>query len=144
GLMRHHDIDPHHFLHSTHDAPALARLVSREAGLRHALKRLPGRRILFSNSPLHYAQAVLGALGIADQFDALYCMEQTRFRPKPDPAGFRIILRREKLVPARTFMVEDVLDNLVAARRLGLKTVWISREPRRPAWVDIKATSVLQ
>jgi putative hydrolase of the HAD superfamily len=142
GLVRHHGVDPHHFLHHTHDVAELERLVAREAGLRHALARLPGRRVVFSNSPHRYALAVLAALGIADLFHAVYCIEHTGFRPKPDPAGFRAILRRERLVPSRTMMVEDVLENLVAARRLGMKTAWITREPRRPAWLDIRAVSV--
>jgi putative hydrolase of the HAD superfamily len=142
GLVRHHGVDPHEFLHATHDTPELARMVVREAGLRHALRRLPGRRILFSNSPLHYAEAVLGALGVADLFDAVYCIEKTAFRPKPDPAGFRAILRRERLAPASAIMVEDMLENLVAARRLGMKTAWITRETRRPGWLTFKAASV--
>ena len=29
GLIRHHDIDPHHFLRETHRVPALERLVTK-------------------------------------------------------------------------------------------------------------------
>ena len=142
GLIRHHDVDPHHFLRDTHAMPDMGRMVVREAGLRHALQRLRGRRIVFSNSPRHYAEAVLEVLGVADLIDAVYGIEGTRFRPKPDPAGFRAILRRERLRPESTIMVEDLLENLVAARRIGMKTAWITREPRRPGWLDYKAASV--
>ena len=144
GLMRHHDVDPHHFLWHTHQMPDLARMVVAEAGLRQGLKRLPGRKILFSNSPQHYAQAVLDVLGIGGLFDAVYTIECTRFQPKPSLAGFRALRARERLRPERTAMVEDVLENLVAARKLGMKTVWITREARRPAWVDVATTSVLR
>ena len=41
-------------------------------------------------------------------------------------------------------MVEDNLDNLRTAKRLGLTTVWISAAPGRPAFVDVKLKSVLQ
>lgn len=142
GLQCHHGIDPHHFLRDTHRFPDLARMVVAEGGLRHTLERLPGRRVLFSNSPLAYAEAVLEVLGIAHLFDAVYSVERTRFRPKPDPAGFRLILRAERLVPERTVMVEDVLENLHAARRLGLRTVWVSREPRCPRFVDVRVASL--
>ena len=43
GLMRHHAVDPHHFLWHTHNMPDLERMVVAEAGLKHCLRRLPGR-----------------------------------------------------------------------------------------------------
>ncbi len=143
GLIRHHNVDPHHFLWHTHQFPDLARLVAGEVGLRHCLRRLVGRKILFSNSPGHYAQAVLDALGIANLFDAVYTIETARFQPKPYSGGFRALLRRERLRPERSILVEDSLPNLVTARRLGMKTVWVSRETRHPGWLDAKVASVL-
>ena len=41
-------------------------------------------------------------------------------------------------------MVEDNLDNLKSAKRLGLTTVWISRAAHKPAYVDYRFRSVLQ
>lgn len=143
GLIRHHDVDPHHFLWHTHQFPDLERIVVAEAGLRHCLQRLAGRKILFSNSPAHYAEAVLDVLGIGDLFDAVYTIESTRFRPKPLTGGFRALLHRERLQPERCVLVEDSLPNLVTARRLGMKTVWITRDARSPAWVDLKLPSVM-
>ena len=144
GLERHHGVDPHHFLWHTHQFPELARMVIADGGLRQMLRRLPGRKILFSNSPQHYAEAVLEVLGIGGLFDAVYAIETTRLQPKPEPGGFRLILRAEGLVPARTVMVEDSLPNLRAARALGLRTVWVSREARRPRFVDLKVSGVMQ
>jgi len=143
GLMRHHGTDPQHFLQQTHQFPNLARMVVSESGLRHALRRLPGRKVLFSNAPQHYARAVLDLLRIADLFDAFYSVEQTRYQPKPLSGGFRLLLARERLVPERSVLVEDSLINLRTARRLGMKTVWVTRERRSPGWVDAKVASVL-
>jgi putative hydrolase of the HAD superfamily len=142
GLMRHHDADPHHFLWHTHRFPALHRMVVAERGARHALRRLRGRKLLFSNAPAHYAHAVLEILGMATLFDAVYTIERTRFRPKPDPAGFRALLATERVAPTRAVMVDDTLVNLRAARRLGLATVWVSRQPRAPRYVDARIASV--
>jgi putative hydrolase of the HAD superfamily len=97
---------------------------------------------VFSNAPAHYAHAVLEILGMAALFDAVYTIEHTRFRPKPDPAGFRALLAAERAVPERTVMVDDSLGNLRAARRLGLATVWVSRQPRAPRCVDARIGSV--
>jgi putative hydrolase of the HAD superfamily len=142
GLMRHHDTDPHHFLWHTHQFPALERMVVAERGARHALRRLRGRKLVFSNAPAHYAHAVLDVLGMARLFDAVYTIEHTRFRPKPDPAAFRALLAAERVVPARAVMVDDVLANVRAAKALGLATVWVSRQPRAPGYVDARISSV--
>jgi putative hydrolase of the HAD superfamily len=87
---------------------------------------------------------VLEVLGIGSLFDAVHTIEHTRFRPKPSLSGMRALLARERLLPQRTVLVEDMLINLVTARRLGMKTVWITRESRRPAWLDAKLSSVLE
>ncbi len=84
GLMRHHATDPRHFLWHTHQFPELRRMVVREPWLKQALARLPGRKFLFSNSPVHYSRAVLAVLGISGLFDDVFSIEHTRFRPKPD------------------------------------------------------------
>jgi len=143
GLMRHHGTDPRHFLWHTHQFPDLERVVAAERGLRHALRRIRGPRIVYSNSPLHYAEGVLRLLRIDDLFDAVYCIEHTGFRPKPSLAGFRVLLKRERLDPGRSVLVDDTLGNLRAARRLGLRTVWVTRDPRSPAFVDAKIGTIL-
>ena len=143
GLVRHHAIDPHDFLWHTHQFPDLRRMLVADSGLRQMLRRLPGRKIVYTNSPLHYAETVLDMLGIARAFDAVYSIESVRFKPKPDPAGFRLLLRAEGLSAGRTVLIEDSLSNLRTARSLGMRTVWISRELRRPDYVDVRTASVL-
>jgi putative hydrolase of the HAD superfamily len=143
GMVRLHGTDAVHFLRETHRFPRLERMVVAEGGLRQALKRIPGPKLIYSNAPLHYAEQVLKILGVGAFFRALYCIERTRFQPKPAPQGFRLMLKMERLVPSRCVLVDDMLDNLRAAKRLRMKTVWISRESRAPGWVDIRLASVL-
>lgn len=144
GLMRHHGIDPHHFLWHTHQFPHLRQDLVFDRAVKAMLHRLPGRKILFSNSPRHYAAAVLDAMGIAGEFDTIWCLEQLVFTPKPFPSAFRRLLRRENLNANRCIMVEDSAENLRTAKRLGMGTVLISRDSRTPAWVNLRLTSVLQ
>ena len=144
GLIRHHGTDPDHFLRETHQFPDLRRLVVFERPVIHALRRLPGRKIIFSNAPRHYAKAILDITGLGACFDAVYSVENVRYQPKPMLAGFRTLLRAERLDPRRCIMVEDSLANLVAAKRLGMKTVWVSTSYRRSPCVDQKITSVLE
>lgn len=138
GLMRHHGTDPRHFLWHTHQLPELERMLVREPHLRATLRRLPGRKFVFSNAPVHYSRAVLKALAISDLFDAVFSIERTRFRPKPDAHGFLRLTRTNHLRVQRCIMVEDTLANLRTAKKLGMKTVWVSREKRAPAYVDVK------
>jgi putative hydrolase of the HAD superfamily len=142
GMMRLHGTSAAHFLRETHELPELAGLLVAEGGLRHALKRIPGPKLILSNAPLHYAERVLRLLRVQDFFEAIYCIERTRFRPKPAPEGFRRVLKLEGLVPSRCVLVDDTLDNLRAAKRLRMKTVWVSRESRAPACVDVRLASV--
>ena len=144
GMIRHHAIDPHHFLRETHRFPDLARMIVFEKPLLHALRRLPGRKIVFSNAPRHYTAAVLDITGLDRHFDAVYTVESLRFRPKPMPEGFRALLRAERLNARECIMVEDSLPNLVTAKKLGMKTVWINPGRRRSPCVDVHVNSLLQ
>ena len=143
GMMRHHGTDPEHFLRETHTFPDLSGMVVYERGLAAMLRRLPGRKLVLSNAPRQYAGAVLQMMGIESHFDALHCIESTGYQPKPSLAAFHSLLRTHGLIASRCVMVEDSRENLRPAKRLGMKTVWVTREPRTPAYVDIKTASVL-
>jgi putative hydrolase of the HAD superfamily len=143
GMMRHHGTDPGHFLRETHAFPDLSNMVVYERGLAAMLRRLPGRKLVLSNAPRQYARAVLQMMGVESQFDALHCIESTGYQPKPSLAAFRSLLRAHRLIASRCVMVEDSRQNLRPAKRLGMKTVWVTREPHAPAYVDLKTVSVL-
>ena len=144
GMMRHHGTDPEHFLWHTHQFPALPQMVQYEPQLRQVLQRLPGKKLVFSNAPQHYAQAVLKLLRVDDLFDDLFAIEHTRYQPKPNIAGFMRLLRKHRLNPARCVMVEDAAENLQAAKRLGMRTVWVNATQRSPAYVDVKIRTVME
>ncbi len=144
GLMRHHGTDPHHFLRETHQFPELAGMVEHENALRHALARLGGRKLVFSNAPRHYVKSVLRVMGVARWFDAVYTIESTRFKPKPASQGFHMLLRAHDLDPHRCAFIDDVLENLRTAKRLGMSTVWVNRSMRRAPFVDLRVASVLE
>jgi putative hydrolase of the HAD superfamily len=144
GMMKHHGTDPEHFLWHTHQFPELHKMVLREPLLRHMLKQLPGKKLVFSNAPHHYAQAVLKLLRIDDLFDDVFAIEHAQYRPKPQMAGFMRLLRKHRLNPARCVMVEDSAENLQAAKRLGMRTVWVDHTTRSPAYVDVKVRDVME
>jgi len=137
GLVRHHDVSPAHFLHETHRFPGLEQRVT---GHRHdlaAIARLRGRRIVLTNAPRAYAMRVLGALGIVHLFEQVLSIEDMRmfgdWRPKPDRRMLRRMAVRLGVHPSRCVLVEDSLDNVLAARRVGMHPVWMQRFARRGA-----------
>jgi putative hydrolase of the HAD superfamily len=142
GLMRHHGTDPNHFLRETHQFPDLRRMIDFQKPTLHALRKLRGKKILFTNAPRHYTDAVLEMTGLDRHFSAIYSVERVRFQPKPMLAGFRALLKAEHLDAQRCIMVEDSLPNLVSAKKLGMKTVWVNTGLRQSPYVDIKIKSV--
>ena len=144
GMMRHHGTDPDHFLWHTHQFPELPAMVLHEPRLRHMLKALPGKKVVFSNAPRHYVHAVLKLLRVDGLFDDVMAVEHTRFRPKPDLFGFMYLIRKHGLKAAQCVMVEDSLENLQAAKRLGMRTVWVSNSNKSEPCVDIKIRNIMQ
>lgn len=156
GLMRHHAVDPHHFLRATHDFDVV-QLLRAERGLARLFARLPGRKVLLTNAPDHYARAIVRELALHRHLGARYAIEHLRvhgtLRPKPSLAMLRHLLARERLAgrgnAGRAVLVEDNARNLKAARAAGFRTVLITRHRRRrdgarPAYVDLRLASVQQ
>lgn len=143
GLMRHHGTDPRHFLWHTHQFADLPRMTVFDRALRATLQHLPGRKLVFSNAPLHYTEAILDIVGIRHLFDSVWSIERLGFQPKPLPKAFHSLLRGERLRPQQCVFVEDSPTNLKTAKRLGMKTVLISRDVRVPAWVDLRLKSAI-
>jgi putative hydrolase of the HAD superfamily len=54
------------------------------------------------------------------------------------------LLRRHDLDARRCALVDDMLENLRAAKRLGMSTVWVSAEHRRAPFVDLRIASVTE
>jgi len=153
GLVRHHGVDAHQFLHRSHNFD-VSPLVRAERGLAHKLNRLPGRKILVTNAPLHYARAVMKHLNILRCFDGFWGIEQMRlhghYKPKPSVSLMRHILAHEGIHPRRAVLVEDTAANLRGARRAGLRTVHVFHpgtpfakgKRGRPNYVDLRVNCV--
>lgn len=144
GMVRHHAVDPRHFLAETHNFPDLPRMVVHQPALRHMLKHLPGRKIIFSNAPQRYVETVLKLIGIRQLVDSVWTIERLRFAPKPHWGAFGRLLHAERLNPHRCIFVEDTAVNLRAAKRLGMTTVLVSAATRVPTYVDVRIKSALE
>ena len=142
GLVKHHGITARHFLHETHRLGDLHRLLAYDRRIGRLLRCLPGRRVVFSNGPRDYAIQVLAAMRLLDVFERVFAIEDMGYQPKPGTAAFRRLLGQLRLAPRQCILVEDSEANLRPAKRLGMRTVWISRALRKPPHVDLRLASV--
>jgi len=153
GMVRHHGVDAGAFLELSHSFE-VAPLVHGEAGLRHKLRKLKGRKIILTNAPLFYATEVLRTLGILHFFEDIWAIDhmtlQGRMRPKPSAALMRQVLARLNVPARQVVLVEDTLRNLKGARSVGMRTVHVyhpgtpfsSRHSGRGHYVDARVNAV--
>ena len=143
GLMRHHGVDAYHFLKQTHAFMDLPNMVIQVKCLRNLLKSLPGRKCVFTNAPREYAMRVLDLLGIGDCFELVFSVESTKFHAKPSVRGFQMLLKSLHAKPSDCVMLEDNLPALMTAKRLGMRTIWVTKKLQKPNFVDFRISSVL-
>lgn len=143
GLMRHHQTDPQHFLKVTHQFDDLAERVIAVKRLRHLIDSLAGRKLVFTNAPRDYALRVLDLLGISDCFELVFSVESTKFHAKPSLRGFRLLLSTLRVKASDCVLLEDNAAALMTAKRLGMKTVLLSKKLRMPSFVDYRINHVL-
>ncbi|CAM5786595.1 pyrimidine 5'-nucleotidase [Castellaniella caeni] len=128
GLVKHHQVNLQQFLRTCHDFDVRP-LVHADRGLKARLRALPGRRIVLTNAPAHYARRVLQALNILQEFDGLWAIDHMMPmglpRPKPSLALMRQVLARLDVPAQRVILVEDTLRNLKSARQVGMRTAYL-------------------
>mgnify|MGYP005951904083 FL=1 len=125
GLWKHHGIDPHHFLTATHKADTNS--IHTQGRMREALRDLPGKKALFTNAPIAFAERVLRHLELQNSFIVQYRAEDMRlfgqWHPKPSAKMLRAIIARHGLRPYQCCLIDDNLNNLKTAKKVGMQTV---------------------
>lgn len=77
--------------------------------------------------------AVLNASGLASAFDVIVGKEDVK-AVKPDPAGYRLALRRLKVPAKDAVALEDSETGLAAARGAGLRCVIVGHRTPQDGW----------
>ncbi len=125
GLWYHHKIDPHDFLTMVHQIDISS--ISTHGKMREAVDALPGRKVLFTNAPICYAERIIAHLGLLHAFDDCYRAEEMKvagmWRPKPSAQMFRYVLAKHGVKPHQACLIDDNLHNLKIAKQVGMQTV---------------------
>jgi putative hydrolase of the HAD superfamily len=127
GLIRNHGMDPEPFLEFVHRIDLSD--LHPDPALAQAIRKLPGRRYIFTNGCTHHAARILARLGLDDLFEQIWDIRSFAFVPKPDPAAYRQIVADGGFAPDTAAMFDDMPQNLAAAHALGMTTVWLKTEP---------------
>jgi len=126
GLMDCHQIDPDDFLDYVHDIDYSC--LAPDRVLIETLRRLEGRKIIFTNGSRRHAENVLNQLGLTAIFEAIFDIKDADYVPKPSRAPYEQFLRDFNLDPCQAVMFEDMDCNLKIPHALGLRTVLIVPE----------------
>lgn len=124
GLMQHHGVDPRHFLDYVHDIDM--NRLTHDAVLSAHIDALPGRKIIFTNGDIPYAEKVLDRLGLRTQFELIHDIRATHYRPKPDPHGYHQLRDEHGIDLACAAFFEDMARNLKPAKALEMTTIWLN------------------
>jgi putative hydrolase of the HAD superfamily len=143
GLIRHFDVDPEAYLHYVHDVDVASRL-SPDPALAAILAALPQRKAVFTNGSAAHAERVLAALGIRQEFEAVFDIRIANYLPKPFLAPYEQILDRLGLAAASCVMVEDVVKNLAPAKELGMATILVGGDDALPPFVDLRIDTIYE
>jgi len=126
GLMAEHGVDPGPYLQEVHDISFAP--LRPDPDLAARIGDLPGRRIVYTNATVPYAERVIEARGLSGLFDAIYGVEEARFHPKPAREAFETVFAADGLDPLAAAMFEDDPRNLAVPHAMGMRTVHVAPE----------------
>lgn len=107
------------------------------------LRRLPGRRFVYTDSTVGHVADTLCRLGVDLRvFDAVCDAERTGFKFKFQKESFEEFFRIYGIKPQNSVMFEDSLRNLEIAKSFGMTTVLISPRREEKAFADFRFSDI--
>ena len=126
GMIKNHKIDANEFLEFVHDIDI--DFLQKDTKLSEELKKLNGKKIIFTNGSRKHAINVTKRIGIDQFFDDIFDIVDSEFIPKPSIEPYNKLVKKHKIDPNLCVLVEDIARNLKPAYEMGMKTVWIEND----------------
>jgi len=126
GMIKNHKIDASEFLEFVHDINI--DFLKKDIKLNEELKKLTGKKIIFTNGSRKHAINVTSRIGIEQHFDDVFDIVDSGFMPKPTMEPYKKLVEKHKIDPKLCVFVEDIARNLKPAYEMGMKTVWIEND----------------
>jgi len=121
--MDNHGVDPDHFLAEVHKLDYS--IVGPNHKLNKALKKLQGRKIIYTNANMQHTLDVLKRIELSNFFDEIYDIKMANYIPKPELAPYEQMIAKFDIETKSSAMFDDIAKNLVPAKTVGFTSVWI-------------------
>ena len=126
GLIKNHKIDADEFLDFVHDINI--DFLKKDILLEQELKRLDGKKIIFTNGSKKHAINITQKIGVDQYFDDIFDIVESKFIPKPAIEPYKKLVEKHKIDPNSCVFIEDIARNLKPAYEMGMKTIWIEND----------------
>ncbi|MDO5058827.1 MAG: pyrimidine 5'-nucleotidase, partial [Neisseria sp.] len=113
--LNHPEISVRDFLAYSHPMDEILPKLVAEPDAAAVLRRLKGRKAVFSNGPSFYVEALVEALGLRGCFSRIIGTDTLDFAYKPQPEAYEAVCKQLGVQAADCVMVDDSADNLHAA-----------------------------
>ena len=123
GMMDNHGVDPDYFLTEVHRLDYS--IVEPNHKLNEELKKLKGRKIIYTNANMQHALDVLERLKLSNFFDEIYDIKMANYIPKPEISSYKQLIEQFNISTESAAMFDDIAKNLVPAKKVGFTSVWI-------------------
>ena len=123
GMIKNHKINPEEFLEFVHDVDIS--FLQKDHKLAEEIKKLKGKKIIFTNGSRKHAINVTKKIGIDKLFDDIFDIVNADYIPKPSIEAYKKLVEEHKIDPKLSVLVEDIARNLKPAYEMGMKTIWI-------------------
>ena len=132
GLQKHYGVQAEDYLNFVHDLP-LRNYLQPNPALREILLSIPKKRWVFTNSDQPHVDRVLSILGISDCFNGFVDVYALVPHCKPKLEAYQIALKLAgNANPATCAMLDDSVNNLAPAKKMGFFTVWVGQNGTHP------------
>ena len=126
GMIKNHKINASEFLDFVHDINI--DFLKKDLLLNEELKKLEGKKIIFTNGSKKHAIHVTQKIGIEQHFDDIFDIVDSEFIPKPSIEPYKKLVKKHNIDPKLCVLVEDIARNLKPAYEMGMKTIWIEND----------------
>jgi len=126
GMLKKHKIDANEFLEFVHDIDI--DFLKKDLTLSEELRKLEGKKIIFTNGSRKHALNVTRKIGIEKHFDDIFDIVDSNFVPKPTMEPYKKLVEKHKIDPNLCVLIEDIARNLKPAYEMGMKTIWIEND----------------
>lgn len=123
GLIEEENIDADDYLKKVHDIDY--GVLKPNKKLDEVLKKLPGKKHIFTNADRLHAERVLDRLQIKENFEIIFDIVSAKMQPKPKEETYKKFIEQTKTNPKKSIFFEDMPQNLEVPKKLGMQTVLI-------------------